>query len=168
MNRNFHIFFDNGGGITLLLADYCRHYDRADWAADDVRALLGGADPSDWDGDEPEFRRDRHPEDDVMNTDLATSIHAGDDYPQRGAAWNEFCEILAGFTPRLRLEAQERGAEYGRRQRELADEDIAEGRRATRPEWTNGAYEGWLPRTARCALRYEAVLDAAARAAYEA
>jgi hypothetical protein len=168
MNRNFHIFFDNGGGITLLLADYCRHYDRADWAANDVRALLGGADPSDWDNNEPEFRRDPHPEDDIMTAEMAASILAGNEYPERGAAWKEFCELLAGFSPRLRIEAQERGAEYGRRQRELADEDIAEGRRATRPKWTNGAYEGWLPRTARCALRYEAVLDAAARAAYEA
>lgn len=92
---NLRILFDNGGGITVMTADYCHFYDRPDWAADDVRAILGGADPADWDGNEPEFRREPHREDDVMTSSLAAAIHAGTDYPQRGHAWNEFCEILA-------------------------------------------------------------------------
>jgi len=92
---DFQILFDNGGGITVLSADFCHFYDRPDWAADDVRAVLGGADPADWDGNEPEFRREPHPEDDVMTAETAASILAGGHYPERGHAWNEFCEILA-------------------------------------------------------------------------
>lgn len=165
---NFHLLFDSGGGITLIAGEYAHFYDRADWAAEDVRALLGGADPSDLDGNEPEARREPHPEDAMMTDGIAAAILGGDDYPERGERWNEFCEYLAGFTPALRIEAQQRGAEYGRIERELADQDIAQGRRTTRPDWKNGAYEGWLPRTDAVRERYEAVLDAAARAEYEA
>lgn len=103
-----------------------------------------------------------------MTDGLARKVRAGGQWPERGAAWIDFCETLAGFTAALRIQAQKCGAEYGRIMRELADEDIAEGRRTTRPEWSNGAYEGWLPRTDAVRERYEAVLDAAAKAEYEA
>ena len=91
----FELLFDNGGGITLITPDYCHAYDRADWAASDVAALLNGADPCDWDGNEPEFRRDRHAEDDVMTSDRARAIYGGGEWPERGAAWNQFCTALA-------------------------------------------------------------------------
>jgi len=91
----FQLLFDNGGGVLLLAPDYCHAYDRADWAASDVAALLNGADPCDWDGNEPEFRRDRHAEDDVMTSDTARKIRAGGGWPERGHAWNEFCSALA-------------------------------------------------------------------------
>ncbi len=90
----FELLFDNGGGITLITPDYCHAYDRADWAASDVAALLNGADPCDWDGNEPEFRRDRHAEDDVMTGSMARAIRAGNPWTRRGHAWNQFCTIL--------------------------------------------------------------------------
>jgi len=166
--KTFTILFDNGGGITLIADEYCHHYDRADWAAEDVRRLLDGADPSNWDSNEPGFRREPHPEDDVMTDGLARKVRAGGLWPQRGDAWNDFCEALAGFTAALRIHAQERGAEYGRSERELADQDIAEGRRTTRLPWANGYYNGWLPQPDEVRMQYEEVLDAAARAEYEA
>ena len=89
------LLFDNGGGVLLLAPDYCHAYDRADWAASDVAALLNGADPCDWDGNEPEFRRHRHPEDDLMDDAMARKIRAGGEWPERGHAWNEFCSALA-------------------------------------------------------------------------
>jgi hypothetical protein len=89
------LLFDNGGGITLITPDYCHAYDRPDWAAESVAALLNGADPSGWDGNEPEFRRDRHAEDDAMNADTARAICSGGEWPERGAAWNQFCTALA-------------------------------------------------------------------------
>lgn len=93
--RDFELLFDNGGGITLITPDYCHFYDRPDWAAESVVALLNGADPSDWDGNEPEFRRDRHAEDDVMTADMAQAIYAErGEWPERGAAWNQFCAAL--------------------------------------------------------------------------
>lgn len=95
MARCMAILFDNGGGITLITPDYCHSYERPDWAAQDVAALLGGADPSDWDGNEPQFRRDRHPEDDTMTVEMARTIRAGNEWPERGHAWNEFCAALA-------------------------------------------------------------------------
>ena len=93
--RDFELLFDSGGGITLITSDYCHAYDRPDWAAESVVALLNGADPSGWDGNEPEFRRDRHPEDDVMTADTARAIYGGGEWPERGAAWNQFCAALA-------------------------------------------------------------------------
>ena len=94
--RDFELLFDNGGGTLLLTPDYCHSYDRPDWAAADVAALLNGADPSDWDGNEPEFRRDRHAEDDVMTADMARAIYAERGaWPERGAAWDQFCTALA-------------------------------------------------------------------------
>jgi len=91
----FELLFDNGGGITLITPDYCHSYDRPDWAASDVAALLNGADPCDWDGNEPEFRRDRHAEDDVMTGSMAQAIREGSPWTRRGHAWNEFCSALA-------------------------------------------------------------------------
>lgn len=66
MNRatNLEVILDNGGGLTVQCDGYTHAYDDASYeamathAATDVRALLDGADPSDWDGNEPENRID--------------------------------------------------------------------------------------------------------------
>ena len=60
----------------------------------------------------------------------------------------------------LKQEAAERGAEWGRQEAQLvADQGIA-------PAWTNGLYCGEFPAGHR--EEYESILDAAAKAAYEA
>lgn len=91
---NFELLFDNGGGITLITPDYCRAYDNPQHAAYDTAALLDGADPQEWDGNQPEFRRERHSEDDVMTADVAQAIREGGPWTRRGHAWNEFCRVL--------------------------------------------------------------------------
>ena len=60
----------------------------------------------------------------------------------------------------MKKEAAERGAEWGRQEAQLAaDQGIA-------PAWTNGLYCGEFPAGHR--EEYEAILDAAAKAAYDA
>lgn len=92
--QTFTILFDNGGGITLITPDYCNS-DDAESMAYEVSALLDGASTADWESNHPEFRRDRHPEDDVMADGLARKIRAGGEWPERGAAWDQFCAALA-------------------------------------------------------------------------
>lgn len=50
----FEVIFDNAGGITIqgegFAVAYEAHDDVVDAAADDAKALLDGADPSDWEG----------------------------------------------------------------------------------------------------------------------
>jgi hypothetical protein len=91
----FEMLFDNGGGILLLTADYCHSYDRPTWAADDAAKLLDGANTGDWDGNQPEYRRDRHAEDDLMTPTAARRIFDGEQWAERGAAWNAFSLELA-------------------------------------------------------------------------
>ena len=61
--ENFEILFDNGGGALLMTEDFCHHYDRAGDLADDVAALMRGESTDGWEGNEPEFRREKHAED---------------------------------------------------------------------------------------------------------
>lgn len=91
----FKMLFDNGGGILLLTDSYCHSYDRPTWAADDAAKLLDGANPEDWDGNEPEYRRERHSEDDLINHNTAQGIYDGESWKERGAAFNTFCRELA-------------------------------------------------------------------------
>jgi len=64
------------------------------------------------------------------------------------------------MTEELRKEAAERGAEWGRQEAQLAyDQGIA-------PAWENGRYCGEFPTGSR--EEYESILEAAAKAAYEA
>ena len=53
---NFEIIFDNGGGATLQVNgnEYVHAYDDMRQLADDVAALVDGADVSDWDNNQPE------------------------------------------------------------------------------------------------------------------
>jgi hypothetical protein len=50
----FDVIFDNGGGVTLQGDGFAVAYEAHSYtvrqAADDARALLNGADPSDWEG----------------------------------------------------------------------------------------------------------------------
>ena len=51
---NFNVIFDNGGGVTLQTEGWNHNYTDAKQAGCDVKALLTGEDPADWDGNEPE------------------------------------------------------------------------------------------------------------------
>lgn len=96
---NFMILFDNGGGALLLTDDFAHSYDYADQLATDVRELLSGADTADWDGNEPEYRRDPALSDDVMDQgDCAAAILLGVDLSKyrNGAMRRQFVEALTG------------------------------------------------------------------------
>lgn len=59
----FILSFNNAGGITLQTPGYCHTYwGREEQAAEDVHALLtsSSADPSGWDGNQPEDREQWH------------------------------------------------------------------------------------------------------------
>lgn len=58
MSISIEIIFDNAGGITIQTGDFVHCYDDASAAARDVRALMSGSDPGDWDGNEPDCRLD--------------------------------------------------------------------------------------------------------------
>lgn len=55
-SKDIEIIFDNGGGITIQTDEFVHNYDDAADAARDVRGLIQGANPNDWDGNEPECR----------------------------------------------------------------------------------------------------------------
>ena len=92
---NFEMLFDNGGGILLLTGSFCHSYDRPTWAAYDAAKLLDEATTEDWDGNQPEYRRERHTEDDVISRNTAQGIYDGESWKERGAAFNAFCLELA-------------------------------------------------------------------------
>jgi len=56
MIENLEVVFDNGGGITVQGDVYAHYYDDARQAATDTHALLHGADPGDWDGNDSTAR----------------------------------------------------------------------------------------------------------------
>jgi hypothetical protein len=60
----------------------------------------------------------------------------------------------------MKKEAAERGARWGQQEAQLAADQ------GTAPAWTNGLYCGEFPEGER--EEYEAILDAAAKAAYDA
>jgi len=93
----FELLFDNGGGILLMTADYCHAYDRAGDAAQDVAELLAGASTDNWEGNQPDYRRDQHAEDDILTMSAARNIYNGEAWGGRGAAWNEFHRELAAI-----------------------------------------------------------------------
>jgi len=51
---SFDLIFDNGGGITIQTSDYAHTYDSPRQAAEDMRAIMDGADPErdGWEGNE--------------------------------------------------------------------------------------------------------------------
>ena len=61
----------------------------------------------------------------------------------------------------------QRGAAWGQLEAELMLEAVENGHRSRPAEWTKGQWSGYVPRGAG-RYRYEAELDRAAQAAYEA
>ena len=78
------------------------------------------------------------------------------------------------MTEQIKKEAAERGAEWGRQEASLQLDAIHNGDRRKAAEWTPGTWCGSIPfdphddATADEAELYEVILDAAAKAAYEA
>lgn len=103
----FYLLFDNGGGILLMAEKYCHSYDNPAWAAGDVVELLAGKSLEDWDGNEPEYRREQHTEDVLMWGTEARAIYDGEQWKHRGAAYEAFCWELAeiGRSKRAMAEA---------------------------------------------------------------
>lgn len=65
----------------------------------------------------------------------------------------------------LIIQAVQRGHEYGLGEAEVAAERANECGRW--PEWTTGAYAGWLPEDDDQRAAYDDLLDRAAQTAYE-
>ena len=103
-HNDLQIILDNGGGITVQCAAFTHSYDNAAQAADDVRELLAGADPSDWDGNEPSAAI-AFTADDVRNggyrvydvADLRESINT---QGQILCGWHNETDFLAALTGR--------------------------------------------------------------------
>jgi len=91
----FEMLFDNGGGILLMTTDYCHDYTRPSWAAGDVAKLLAGGSTENWYGNETEYRREQHAEDDILTMTAAQRVYGGEGWEERGAAWNDFHRELA-------------------------------------------------------------------------
>ncbi len=78
------------------------------------------------------------------------------------------------LTEQQKIEAAERGAEWGRQEAESQLEAVANGHQRTTARWTANTWCGSNPfsrtddTTADLANKYEAALDRAAQAAYEA
>ena len=70
------------------------------------------------------------------------------------------------LTNKLIIQAVRAGHEYGLAEAEVAAERANECGRW--PEWTTGAYAGWLPEDDDQRAAYDDLLDRAAQAAYEA
>jgi hypothetical protein len=74
----------------------------------------------------------------------------------------------------IKRDAAERGAEWGRQEAGHQLEAVHDGHQRKAAEWTTGTWCGSIPfdrrddATADLANEYEAILDAAAKAAYDA
>jgi hypothetical protein len=74
----------------------------------------------------------------------------------------------------MKQEAAERGAEWGRQEAGQQLESVDNGHQRKAAEWTTGTWSGSIPfdphddATAELANEYEAILDAAAKFAYDA
>lgn len=103
MLKKIEILLDNGGGILLQTAQYCHSYDWPQYAADDIRCFLASGDTSDWEGNEPEYRRKGTATDDVLTRDeLAAIVLAGKAIARvsNGASGRQLVTALLGFSAR--------------------------------------------------------------------
>jgi hypothetical protein len=106
--HSFVVIFDNGGGITLQVdapeksGEYSHSYDDGKQAADDVRLLLGGTDPSDWEGNDPDAALATCTQEDIRNggasqrsgEEIAGIVEAGEMPEYCGQSENDFFVAL--------------------------------------------------------------------------
>lgn len=115
MSKKIEILLDNGGGLQLQTAKFVHSYESdnmAEQCAEDIREFLQFGDTSDWENNQPEYRREAglHAEEGVLTrADLEAIIAAGEAIERmRGGATaaeliiellgNRACEAIhAGF-----------------------------------------------------------------------
>jgi hypothetical protein len=101
--EKLEVIFDNGGGITVQSPAFTHYYDNAAQAAEDVRQLLAGADPSDWEGNDPQAAI-AYTEDDWRNGGLRIYDVADlrDSMASRNpiGGWHNEADFLAALTGR--------------------------------------------------------------------
>lgn len=97
------IMLDSGGGIQLQTARYCHSYDahgRGEQCAHDIRDFFtNNGDTSDWEGNEPLYRREATQYDDTINrAELQAIIVAGEAIKRvgGGSAAGELIVALLG------------------------------------------------------------------------
>jgi hypothetical protein len=98
------VIFDNGGGVYLQTAEYSHHYQDGRQLAEDVRAILSGSDPMDWDGNDNDERIDYSDLD--YNTqrlythynlyDLQRAMDSKDELKTSGYTETDFLRTLTG------------------------------------------------------------------------
>ena len=99
MTKKIEILLDNGGGLQLQTAKFTHNYEDAEQCAEDIREFLTSGDTSDWEGNEPEYRRSATASDDIMDrADLAAIVAAADAIKRvgRGAMGRELIAELLG------------------------------------------------------------------------
>jgi len=105
MTKKLEVLMDNGGGLQIQTANFCHSYEGrsvegvAEQCAIDIRNFVASGDTSDWEGDQPEYRRAAHSTDETMDrADLETLIRAGDIlYRLKGAMSSALGAELIGF-----------------------------------------------------------------------
>ena len=79
--KKIDVLMDNGGGLQLQTAKYCHSYESsrmAEQCATDIREFLRSGDTSDWEGNEPQYRRESGQWDQTLNrSEIETLILAG-------------------------------------------------------------------------------------------
>lgn len=96
---NFDIAFDNAGGAALMTEDYTHYYGEAGmWQlAEDVSYIIKGANPAEWDNNEPEYiTDDDEPETKWMDEDGIKEIDAINLDTISGASQREFIKLMRG------------------------------------------------------------------------
>jgi hypothetical protein len=99
-NRSAKIIFDNGGGITLILADgeFAHYYSHAEQAAQDYSIFMRDGNVDGWDGHEPELADLDPSYDDVHNggcrmfdpSDVEEAIHSEEEQ-----SWNNIRDFVS-------------------------------------------------------------------------
>ena len=75
MNKKIEILLDNAGGIQLQTRTFCHDYAKPAMAAQDIGAILEkGADISDWEGNDPDIRRQATEHDEVLSREELEAI----------------------------------------------------------------------------------------------
>lgn len=93
---SLEVVFDDGGSVTIQCDGYAHIYDDAAQAADDARQILAGADPSGWDGNEPDARI-AWTDEDVRNGGYRVYDAEGLRNPKPDEDWQNVSDFFQAF-----------------------------------------------------------------------
>jgi len=102
MSKKIEILLDNGGGLQLQTAKFAHSYQSSkagEQCATDIRDFLKSGDTSDWEGNQPEYRREPALSDDTLDrADLEAIVAAGEAIKRvgKGAMGRELITALLG------------------------------------------------------------------------